>query len=213
MFKCFFLVILIMVGSIHKAMLRYIKEGIFDAFYTCSTSGAYYRISFFGDAPSFHINVTRDDAQVELKDEYDVTFLSMWYSPPPSKKHRFREEIYRKYCRVFRRKFGGKYIGGCFVDVNGQYCNFFGSNIYNLYFDLENNFIYPFLSRLLNRNFRVISCNSFRIQTPHITLDYVGNFDYRNRFYFSDEEVEFTIDCKKPEESIRKAIRFILRKL
>ena len=210
-----------MVESMLRLLRRYVKRGVVEANYRCTAFERYYEIRFGSKLPSFHFTVERNRIIVEEigKDGYHVLYLQ--YSPSLNEKRKFKSEIFDKYCDIFRRIyynegygicFGGN-CGGCYEPVDPANCPLFGSKLYDLYSTLVNHYVRPFLDRLLKSKFHVISCNSRVLTTRHITLQYIGDFTYYNRFAFIHRGVEFTIDCKEPEESIRKTIRFILRML
>jgi len=218
MFKSFFLVILIMVESTLKALKRYVKRGVVEANYRCTAFERYYDIRFGSKFPTFHFTVEQDRIIVEEKDKDGHLILYLQYSPSLTEQREFKSEVFDKYCDIFRRIyydegygvcFGGN-CGGCYEPVDPANCPLFGSKLYDLYSTLVNRYVRPFLSHLLESKFLIVSCNSRVLSTPHITLQHIGDFTYHGRFAFIHRDVKFIIDCKEPEESIRKAIRVIM---
>jgi len=210
MFKSFFLVILIMVESTLKLLKRYVKRGVSKADYRCTAFERSYNIYFRGESPSFHFTIQQDRIIVEEKGKDGHLILYMQYIPSLTEKREFKSEVFDKYCDIFRRIYGDSNYGGCYEPVDPANCPLFGSKLYDLYSTLVNHYVRPFLSRLLESKFLVVSCSSRVLTTPQITLQFIGDFTYHGRFVFVHRNVEFTIGCKEPEESIRNAIRIIM---
>ena len=199
-----------MAKSTLKSLKRYVKRGVVEANYRCTAFERYYEIRFGSKLPSFHFTVERNRIIVEEigKDGYHILYLQ--YTPSLSEKRKFKSEIFDKYCNIFKRRYDDSDYGDCYEPVAPANCPFFGSKLYDLYSTLVNRYVRPFLSHLLESKFLIVSCNSRVLTTPHITLQSIGDFTYHGRFAFIHRDVEFTIDCKEPEESIRNAIRTIM---
>jgi len=222
MFKCFFLVILIMVESAIRFMRKGIEKGKFEASYRCLPCFNNYSIFFPEYILRLIFIIGRNYALVEEesivhRNEFFErlripieTVFKITYRPSPDKVNKFESDIYRKYCDVLKSRFHGSFSEYCTVGVNSENCPILGSTIYNLYFHLITDYTYPFLSHLSEVKFHIESCTPFMIRTRNITLLSSGVFSYRDRFSFSSNVVRFDIDCDHPSKSIRRAINRII---
>jgi len=206
-----------MVESALKFILNGIKKVRFGATYNCFPFYYNYVIYFPTYRILFSLSIGRKYAIVEEKNIVNSvlssTVFKITYRPPPSKAGEFEREIYLKYCNLLRSKFNGYYSWHCEVGMNEESCPILGSTIYSLYFHLDNDYIYPFLSHLLKAKLHIESCTPFMVRTRKITLLLTGVFSYRDRFSFSTDDTPFTMDCSHPYTHIRKAIRTIMHML
>ena len=204
-----------MVIITRKRILEGIKKDRFEASYRCLPYFNEYSIFFPDDALRFIFIIGRNYALIEGFVEKSVmhigTIFKITYRPPPSKVNKFESDVYRSYCDVLKSRFHGSFSEFCTTGVNTEYCPVLGNTIYSLYFHLDNDYIYPFLSRLLRVRYHIEYCTPFMIRTRNITLTSSGVFSYRDRFSFSNDIVRFSINCKDPSASIRDAIRYIIR--
>ena len=222
MFKSFFLVILIMVESAIFLMRRGIERGKFSATYNCYSLLYYYSIHFPEYFTEFKLEIGRNYTLIRVESTAlsnevlrrfrvptGITFRIV-YRPPPSEVNKFESDIYRNYCDELKSKFNGERNWYCSVGVGEKSCPVIGNIIYNLYFHLITDYIYPFLSNLSDAKFHIESCTPFMVRTRNITLLSSGVFSYRDRFSFSSSVVRFNIDCEYPSKSIRRAINRII---
>jgi len=217
MFKSFFLVILIMVKSALRLILKGIKKGKFSATYNCYSFFYNYGVDFPENFTNFFFSIGRNYALLEeMVSKYNIPteiVFKIVYRPPPGKVSEFERNVYRKYCDDLKSKFHGYYSWHCHVGFSEESCPILGSAVYSLYFHLVNDYIYPFLSHLLKVKFHVESCTPFMVRTKNVTLFSSGVFSYRDRFSFSSNVIRFSIDCNHPYTSIRNAIRSIIHVL
>ena len=211
-----------MVDSTLKLMLRGVKKGRFGANYNCYSFFYNYSIIFPEYFIEFIFSIGRNYALIEKKsiaysnevfERFSVpipTFFKITYRPPPGKVSEFERDIYRKYCDELRSKFNGCLSWHCEAGMNDRSCPILGDVIYRLYFHLDNDYIFPFLSHLLKAKFHIESCTPFMIRTKNVILFPSGVFSYRGRFNFSSDNFRFSIDCNHPYTSIKNAIRRIM---
>ena len=203
-----------MTNSALKLVLRGIKKGRFGANYNCYSFLYDYSIIFPEYFTEFIFSIGRNYALIrKIVDKYNVptgTIFRINYRPPPGRVGEFERDIYRKYCDEFKNKFHGHYAWHCEVGVSEESCPILGDIIYRLYFHLDNDYIFPFLSHILKAKFHIESCTPFMVRTKHIILFSSGVFSYRDRLNFSIDDVRFNIDCNHPYTSIRNAIRRIM---
>jgi len=211
-----------MVESAIFIMRRGIEKGKFNASYNCYSFFYDYSIIIPESFVGLDFNVGRNYVFIEEESvvfgnevlrRFRVpagTIFKITYRPPPDKVGKFESEIYRKYCDELKSKFNGYLSWHCMVGLNEKSCPILGNIIYDLYFHLITDYIYPFLSNLADAKFHIESCTPFMVRTRHITLLPSGVFSYRDRFSFSSNVVRFSIDCDNPSKSIRRAINRIL---
>ena len=211
-----------MVKSATFLMRRGIEKGVFEAKYRCLSYFNDYDIFFPTNVHSFYFIIGRKYATFEEKGVVHRnellerlripidTIFKVTYRPPPSEVSEFESDIYRKYCDDLKSKFHGNYSIYCNVGFHDEDCSVLGNVIYDLYFHLITDYIYPFLSRLSEAKFHIESCTPFMIKTRNIILLPSGVLSYRDRFSFSSNVIRFIIDCDHPSKSIRRAINRII---
>ena len=206
-----------MVEPALKLMLKGIKKGKFGATYNCYSLFYSYGIDFPEKSTGFFFSIGRNYALLDEKVDKNVLFtetvFKIVYRPPSGKVSEFERDVYRKYCDESKSRFRGYLSWHCEVGMSEESCPVLGSIVYRLYFHLDNDYIYPFLSNLSNAKFHIESCTPFMIRTRHVTLLSLGVFSYRDRFSFSSDVIRFNIDCNHPYTSIRNAIRTIMKVL